>query len=74
MSNRNDSLWATLPKSALTSLGAAWSSFEPFYAELSARTLTTDSLERWMLDWSMLLDLLREMDARLSVAKDLDTT
>ena len=74
MNNRNDSLWATLPKSALTSLSAPWSTFEPFYAELVARTITTDSLERWMLDWSMLLNLLREIDARLSVAKDLDTT
>lgn len=72
--SKDAALWETLPKSALTALDASWSTFEPFYTELARRTLSADSIEEWMLDWSRLLDLLREIDSRLSVAKDLDTT
>ena len=71
---RDAALWATLPSDALTALSSSWSTFEPFYTELTHRSLSAESIEEWMLDWSKLLDLLREVDARLSVAKDLDTT
>jgi oligoendopeptidase F len=51
-----------------------WEEIQPFVDELMRRELAPDSIDRWLLDWSELQELLHERGARLRVATVLDTT
>lgn len=65
---------AKLPSSVAEIQDWSWSQLEPIVQELHARSLTTETLEAWMADWSKLHDLISEWFSRLSVAITVDTT
>jgi hypothetical protein len=63
-----------LPRSAQEFSTWTWPQIEPFLRELAERPLTAQNLEEWLTDWSHLLSLLKETDARLLVAVSVDTS
>jgi oligoendopeptidase F len=63
-----------LPAAAGPCLEWPWEKFEPYYRDLLACPLEAESVERWLLDWTRLADLIGEVYARLSVAVTVDTT
>src|SRR5262245_28214860 len=67
--NRN-----SIPSSALTALEWDCARFEPYYNSLAQAELTSETLERWMADWSHLTKLVKEVFNRLNVATTVDTT
>jgi oligoendopeptidase F len=62
-----------LPEKATEMLAWSWSQFEPYYAELAGRSLTSETVEAFLDDWSRLHDRLDEVGTRLAIAKDLNT-
>lgn len=63
-----------LPDTITEFIDWPWSKIEPYYDELNARSLTADSVRRWLADWSSLNRLVSEAGVRLSLAHDLNTT
>jgi len=63
-----------LPQSVTPFMDWSVAQLQPFYDELLARPLTTESIDEWLLDWSQLSALLDERASRLYVANTLDTT
>ena len=47
-------MFATLPTAYPEFIHWTWPQFEPYYQDLSARTLTTDNVAAWLADWSRL--------------------
>jgi oligoendopeptidase F len=66
-------MFEPLPASAIPCLEWSWEQFEPYYRDLLACPLEAESVERWLLDWTRLADLIGEVYARLSVAVTVDT-
>jgi oligoendopeptidase F len=66
-------MFEALPDSAIPFLDCSWEQIEPFYQDLLSRPLDNENVERWLLDWTRLADLIGEVYARLSVAVTLDT-
>lgn len=60
-----------LPASALDALDWEWSKYQPYFHELSGRTLDVESVSPWLADWTQLANLLVEVGQRLHVAADL---
>ena len=56
------------PKTAKELLTWEWSNFEPIYQELASRSLTAQTLDAWMADWSRLTEHIDEMYWRLYAA------
>lgn len=52
----------------------SWPQVEPFYSELAATQLSTDTLPMWLAQWSRLRDLLEEAQMRLWIESMRDTT
>jgi oligoendopeptidase F len=63
-----------LPQTALDFMDWRWSQIEPYYHELSIRSLDESSIDGWLLDWTRLNLLLYETHERLMVATTVDTT
>ncbi len=51
-----------------------WAKIDPYFQELTGRTLTPDTLSAWMKDWTRLAHLVYESFSRLYIATTLDTT
>jgi oligoendopeptidase F len=62
-----------LPEKATEMLDWPWSQFEPYYAELTARTLSSENVEAYLDDWTRLSDRVDEVGTRLNIAKDVNT-
>ena len=60
-------------KSAEDLVGWDWSNYEPYFTDLAGRSLTADSVEAWLADWSKVNDCLEEQYARLHVATAVNT-
>jgi oligoendopeptidase F len=60
-----------LPSSALDVLDWEWSKFQPYFQELSGRSLDADSVSAWLADWTQVASLISETSQRLHVAVDL---
>lgn len=63
-----------LPKQTIKFMSWQWSQIEPYFQELADRSLTADTVEDWLADWSRLNRLLSETFSRLKVAVDQNTT
>lgn len=55
-------------------IGWGWPEFEPYFQDLSQRTLNQESVGAFLEDWSLLRDRGMELEARLSVAVSVDTS
>jgi oligoendopeptidase F len=62
---------APLPSSALDVLDWEWSKYQPYFQELSGRSLDAESVGTWLADWTRLASLVSETSQRLHVAVDL---
>ncbi len=58
----------SLPESSLEFSDWSWIEIEPYYQELSARTLDAGTVHAWLSDWTRLSDHVSERYARLNVA------
>lgn len=57
-----------LPQSSEAFEALHWAEIEPWYRELAETTLTSDTLEPWLRQWSRLSALVDETNTRLEVA------
>jgi len=48
-------------------MGWSWSEFEPFYQNLIERPLEEGNVAHWLADWTSLIDMVSEIQARLTV-------
>lgn len=67
-------MFRPLPENATEFLDWRWSQIEPFYHELSTRSIDESSVTGWLLDWTRLNQLIYESHERLMVATTVDTT
>lgn len=51
----------------------SWSTFQPYFDELTAHPITRDSVDSWMTKWSQIDDALDEVYSRLHVANTRNT-
>lgn len=63
----------TLPTDAQSILALGWSDYEPFYQELEARPLSSETVEAWLQDWSRLAGTADEQYWRLFIATTVNT-
>jgi oligoendopeptidase F len=63
----------TLPTDAASILALTWSDYEPFYKELEARPLSSETIEAWLEDWSRLAATADEQYWRLYIATTVNT-
>jgi len=65
--------FGSLPSSAAGILDWPWPQFEPFYADLSARTITRAKVGTFLADWTRITELVDEIYNRLYVATTVNT-
>ena len=63
----------SLPASAAGILDWPWPQFEPFYADLAARTITSANVGTFLADWTRITELADEIYNRLYVATTVNT-
>ncbi len=66
-------MFTALPTTAQEFMNWTWSQIEPFYKDLNARALTSDSLPDWLADWSHLDNLVHEARTRLWIGTTTNT-
>lgn len=66
-------MFDTLPTTALEFMNWTWPQIEPYYDHLTTRSLSTESVHHWLLDWTRLHELIYESYTRLWVATTVDT-
>ena len=52
---------------------STWSDYEPFYQELEARPLSSETIEEWLMDWSRLAETADEQYWRRYIATTVNT-
>ena len=67
-------MFSTLPQTITDFMDWSVAQLQPFYDDLLARPLTSDTVDAWLADWSRLATLLEERLNRLYVNNTLDTT
>jgi len=63
----------TLPTTPEKLVRLEWSQIEPVVDELAQRTLTSDNIEQWLLDWTHVAEVVGEQYNRLQVATSVNT-
>lgn len=63
----------SLPKSPDKFMDWSWHEFEPFYQNLNERPLNEGNIAAWLADWTSLIDMVSEIQARLTVEVTRDT-
>jgi oligoendopeptidase F len=63
-----------LPQTSHEFMQLPWSSIQPFYQELAARSLEESNVDQFLADWTTLTQLWSEAYQRLYVASTVDTT
>lgn len=63
----------SLPVNATYLFDWSWDGFSPYYDELRSRSLTDDTVDTFLADWSRLSELVAELHERLYVAKTVNT-
>jgi len=66
-------MFATLSTAYPEFIHWTWAQFAPHYQDLNMCTLTADSVEAWLADWSQISKIVQETYARLHVATTLNT-
>lgn len=54
--------------------GRRWETYQPYYEELQSRTVTPETAQQWLQDWSKLERVFNETSALIYIAKSQDTT
>lgn len=67
-------MFASLPKTAQEFMTWTWGQIEPYFQDLLARPLTRETIEGWLADWTLLMQLFSEAGSRQSIATTVDTT
>jgi len=67
-------MFSTIPRDAHQLMNWSWSNFEPYYQDLIDRPLEAENLDDWLSDWSLLSDMIFEINQRLYIAITSDTT
>lgn len=67
-------MFPSLPKTSPEFMDWDWSQIEPYYQELTSRSLASANVHEWLTDWTLLRQLLEETHQRLYVATSVDTT
>ncbi len=70
---REVSVFDALPKDAKGLMDWSWAEFEPYYDDLIRRTLSAESLPRFLADWTQLSEVIGETYSRLHVATTVNT-
>ncbi|HKZ44429.1 MAG TPA: M3 family oligoendopeptidase [Anaerolineales bacterium] len=63
----------TLPKDAESILKLKWTDLEAYANDLESRPLNKGNVAQWLLDWTVLSDIISETYARLSLATTVNT-
>lgn len=63
----------SLPTDAKSILALQWRDYEPYYRELESRSLSEETIETWLADWSRLASTADEHYWRLYIATTVDT-
>lgn len=50
-----------------------WEQIAPYYADLEARTLTAETVNQWLADWTTIAALVDELNTWYSIATTIDT-
>ena len=50
-----------------------WAQYEPYAADLKSRTLTSQTIDAWLHDWSKLTEIVSDVFSRLNVATSMNT-
>ncbi len=66
-------MFAALPTTSEAFSRLNWAEIEPWYRELAATTLTPDTLQPWMVQWSDLSALVDETLMRFEIATTQNT-
>lgn len=61
-------MYSTLPKTSEDFETLTWSEIEPWYKELTQITLTEETVQEWLLQWSQLIKLIDEVKTRQQIA------
>lgn len=64
----------TFPDTYADALDWSWADWQPHYQALLEDDLTDNNIRAWLMDWSQIARMTREVASRLSVAKDVNTT
>ncbi|MEW5869205.1 MAG: M3 family oligoendopeptidase [Chloroflexota bacterium] len=67
-------MFASLPKHHTEFMHCSWEQLEPFFTELSLRSLDSSNVEAWLRDWSRLGEIIHDIFWRLYVGITVDTT
>lgn len=62
----------TLPATRSELIAWSWSDIQPLYEELAARSLTAETVEAWLRDWTLLCEVVEETEAWLFIATTTD--
>jgi oligoendopeptidase F len=68
-----EDMYQSLPDQVEPFMDWSWEKIEPYYKELSERSLQNGEIAGWLADWTRLIDLIEERFARLYVALTLNT-
>jgi len=63
----------SLPTDAASILALQWMDYEPYFADLEKRSLTAESMDGWLEDWSILASTVDEQYWRLEIATTVNT-
>jgi oligoendopeptidase F len=62
-----------LPSNPAALIAWTWPEMEPYFQELTARSITAANVDAWLADWSSVSERVDELYARLSVATTTNT-
>jgi oligoendopeptidase F len=63
----------SLPTDSKSILALQWADYEPYYADLEKRSLSADTIDEWLNDWSTLAQTADEQYWRLYIATTVNT-
>jgi len=67
-------MFQVIPKDPLIFQNWSWAQLNPYYQDLLDRELNRDTVDKFLRDWTQLIDTVSEIYARLSVAVTSDTS
>ncbi len=66
-------MFDALPNDATGLMNWSWNDIEPYYADLTKRSLSEDGVPRFLSDWTRIGDLIEEIFSRMHVATTINT-
>ncbi|HET7375686.1 MAG TPA: M3 family oligoendopeptidase, partial [Anaerolineae bacterium] len=66
-------MFNSLPTNPSDFIDWTWTNYEPYYHDLETRSLSDQTVTRWLADWTSIAQRFSESYSRLHVATTLDT-